>query len=136
MPRTPGTVVAHFTIGEPRRAQDVRAVGSTATISACIAAALSDVRTENAPDVGDVDVTGSNPLSGKHHRLESRSAHFVDRQRGDVVGKTTAQSRLTCRRLAEARRHDVPHDAFVNARRVDSRTGNRLADNQSAELSC
>jgi hypothetical protein len=56
-PRTPGTVVAHFTIGETRRAQDVRAVGSTATIGACIAAALGDVRTENAPDVGDVEVT-------------------------------------------------------------------------------
>jgi hypothetical protein len=57
IPPTSGTVVAHFTIGETRRAQDVHAVGSTAAIDACIGAALRDVRTENAPDVGDVEVT-------------------------------------------------------------------------------
>jgi hypothetical protein len=57
MPRAPGTVVARFTISETRRAQGVRAVGSTATTSACVGAALRDVRTDNAPDIGDVEVT-------------------------------------------------------------------------------
>jgi len=52
-----GTVVAQLTIGEARRALDVRAVGSTPAASACIAAALAEVRTEAAPDVGDVKVT-------------------------------------------------------------------------------
>jgi serine/threonine-protein kinase len=42
---------ASFTIGEARRATDIRAA------SPCIAAALAQVRTEEAPDVGDVTVS-------------------------------------------------------------------------------
>ena len=56
-PESPGTMVAHFTIGEARRAQGVRATGPAARTNACVVAALSDVRTEAAPDVGDVEVT-------------------------------------------------------------------------------
>jgi len=56
-PAGPGTLVATFTIGEGRRAQGVRAAGPAARTNACIVAALSDVRTEAAPDVGDVEVT-------------------------------------------------------------------------------
>ena len=54
---SPETVIAHFTIGEARRAQGVRATGSTAETNACIISAFSDVRTEAAPDVGNVQVT-------------------------------------------------------------------------------
>jgi hypothetical protein len=57
MPAAPQTVIAHFTIGETRRAQEVRASGATPETNACISAALGDVRTEEAPDVGDVEVT-------------------------------------------------------------------------------
>ncbi|HEY0992868.1 MAG TPA: hypothetical protein VGD80_37700, partial [Kofleriaceae bacterium] len=57
VPAAPAVVVARFTIGEARRARDVRAAGPTAEINACIAAAFGDVRTEAAPDVGDVEVT-------------------------------------------------------------------------------
>jgi hypothetical protein len=53
----PGTVVAHFTIGDTRRARGVHAAGSTAATTACIASAITGVRTEAAPDVGEVDVT-------------------------------------------------------------------------------
>jgi len=56
-PESPGTMVAHFTIGEARRAQGVRATGPAARTNACVTAALADVRTEAAPDVGDVEVT-------------------------------------------------------------------------------
>jgi len=56
-PEAPGTMVAHFTIGEARHAQGVRATGPAARTNACVVAALSDVRTEAAPDVGDVQVT-------------------------------------------------------------------------------
>jgi hypothetical protein len=57
VPAAPATVVARFTIGEARRARDVRAAGPTAEINACVASAFGDVRTEAAPDVGDVQVT-------------------------------------------------------------------------------
>ncbi len=56
-PESPGTMVATFTIGEARRAQGVRATGPAARTNACVVAALSDVRTEAAPDIGDVEVT-------------------------------------------------------------------------------
>jgi eukaryotic-like serine/threonine-protein kinase len=56
-PGSPGTVVARFTIGEARRARDVRAVGPAAQTNACVVAAFTEVRTEAAPDVGDVQVT-------------------------------------------------------------------------------
>ena len=56
-PEAPGTMVAHFTIGEARRARAVRATGPAAHTNACVATALSDVRTEAAPDVGDAEVT-------------------------------------------------------------------------------
>jgi serine/threonine protein kinase len=57
IPASPQNVVAHFTIGEARRARDVRARGATAGINACIVSAFGDVRTEAAPDIGDVEVT-------------------------------------------------------------------------------
>jgi len=56
-PGSPGTVIAHFKIGEARRAQAVTATGASDDVNGCVAAALSDVRTEAQPDVGDVDVT-------------------------------------------------------------------------------
>ncbi|HEY0479023.1 MAG TPA: serine/threonine-protein kinase [Kofleriaceae bacterium] len=56
-PALPTAVVAHFRIGEARRAQGVTAAGASDQINGCIAAALADVRTEAAPDVGDVEVT-------------------------------------------------------------------------------
>jgi hypothetical protein len=57
MPIAPQTVVAQFSIGETRRARDVRAAGPTATTNACLVSAFGYVRTEAAPDVGDVEVT-------------------------------------------------------------------------------
>jgi len=57
LPPAPETVVARFTIGETRRAQDVRTTGPTPATNACLNAALGEVRTEEAPDVGDVQVT-------------------------------------------------------------------------------
>jgi serine/threonine-protein kinase len=57
VPPAPQTVIARFTIGETRRAQDVRTTGSTPATNACLTAALAEVRTEQAPDVGDVQVT-------------------------------------------------------------------------------
>jgi eukaryotic-like serine/threonine-protein kinase len=56
-PAFPEAVVARFTIGEARRARAVRVAGPTAETNACISAAFTDVRTEAAPDVGDVEVT-------------------------------------------------------------------------------
>ena len=56
-PASPQTVVAHFTIGEARRARDVRARGADTGTNACIVSAFGDVRTEAAPDIGDVEVT-------------------------------------------------------------------------------
>jgi serine/threonine protein kinase len=65
MPAAPGTVVAHFTIGEARRARDVRAAGPAPATNACVEAAFADVRTEAAPDVGDVEVTVRIAFVGK-----------------------------------------------------------------------
>ena len=48
-------VVAQLTIGESRRAENVHASGGGA--ASCVGAALAAVRTESAPDVGEVDVT-------------------------------------------------------------------------------
>jgi hypothetical protein len=56
-PASPAIVVAHFRIGEARRAQAVTAAGAAGDVTRCIANALAEVRTEQAPDVGDVDVT-------------------------------------------------------------------------------
>jgi eukaryotic-like serine/threonine-protein kinase len=53
----PEIVIARFTIGETRRARDVRATGAARSTNACVEAAFADVRTEAAPDVGDVQVT-------------------------------------------------------------------------------
>ncbi|MDB4954248.1 MAG: serine/threonine protein kinase [Myxococcales bacterium] len=54
MPKQPEHITARLTIGESRRAQGVGASGGSA--SGCVAAALAAVRTESAPDVGDVTV--------------------------------------------------------------------------------
>ncbi len=54
-PAAAQNVVAQLTIGEDRRAEGVRASGGTA--ASCVSSALSSVRTESAPDVGEVEVT-------------------------------------------------------------------------------
>jgi len=57
VPGSPETVVARFTIGEAKHAKDVSAAGPSAQTNACVVGAFTDVRTEAAPDVGDVQVT-------------------------------------------------------------------------------
>jgi len=54
-PAAAQNVVAQLTIGENRRAEDVHASGGTA--ASCVSSALAGVRTESAPDVGEVEVT-------------------------------------------------------------------------------
>ncbi|MBL0219668.1 MAG: serine/threonine protein kinase [Myxococcales bacterium] len=53
---SPHTVRMQFTIDESRRAHGVRGSGSTQASVACLASALGGVRTEAAPDTGDVEV--------------------------------------------------------------------------------
>lgn len=48
------TVAVQLTIGESRRAEDVHGSGGTA--AGCVSSALGAVRTESAPDVGEVEV--------------------------------------------------------------------------------
>jgi hypothetical protein len=54
-PAAAQNVVAELTIGENRRAEGVRASGGSA--ANCVSSALASVRTESAPDVGEVEVT-------------------------------------------------------------------------------
>ena len=54
-PTSAQQITAQLTIGEARRAENVRASGGAA--STCVAAALAALRTEAAPDVGDVEVS-------------------------------------------------------------------------------
>jgi hypothetical protein len=56
-PGDPATVTARFSIGEHRRAEQVSTTGAIAATNACVAAAIAGLRTETAPDVGDVSVT-------------------------------------------------------------------------------
>jgi hypothetical protein len=53
----PVTALVHFTIDESRRARDVRGSGAPASVIGCVAAVLGRMRTDSAPDVGDVQVT-------------------------------------------------------------------------------
>jgi hypothetical protein len=54
-PAAAQNVVVDLTIGENRRAENVHASGGTA--ASCVSTALAAVRTESAPDVGEVEVT-------------------------------------------------------------------------------
>jgi hypothetical protein len=54
MPPAAQNISAQLTIGESRRAEGVHASGGTA--AACVTTALAAVRTETAPDVGEVEV--------------------------------------------------------------------------------
>jgi hypothetical protein len=54
IPPAAQSITARLTIGESRRAEAVHASGGTA--AECVTAALSAVRTESAPDVGEVEV--------------------------------------------------------------------------------
>jgi serine/threonine-protein kinase len=51
----PQVIEAHFSIGESRKAVGTRANGGSA--AACVIAAISNIRTEVAPDVGDAMVS-------------------------------------------------------------------------------
>ncbi len=83
---------------------------------------------------GNIDVSGRDPLNAEHHRPETRSAHHVDGERRDTVGKAAAERRLPRGILANSRGHDVAHDAFVDDRRIDAGAAHRLRDDQRAEL--
>ena len=68
------------------------------------------------------------PCAASITALRPGAADLVDGQRGDVIAEAASQRRLPRRRLAEPRRDDVAHDAFVHgvgsmpARRTASRT--------------
>jgi serine/threonine protein kinase len=51
-----GVVDVKFSIGESRRATRTNANGISAGVAGCVASAIGAVRTETAPDVGDVQV--------------------------------------------------------------------------------
>ena len=52
----PGVVNVKFSIGEARRATGTSASGISPGVAGCVAAAIGALRTESAPDVGDVQV--------------------------------------------------------------------------------
>jgi len=52
----PGTLDVRFSIGESRRASAAAATGMPATTAGCVVAAIAGLRTESAPDVGEVAV--------------------------------------------------------------------------------
>ena len=54
-PSSPQNIQVHFAIGESRRATNVQASGVAPT-SGCVGSAFSGMRSEAAPDVGDVEV--------------------------------------------------------------------------------
>ena len=83
---------------------------------------------------GDVDVAGLDALLREHHGLEARAAHLVDGERGDVIGEAALERRLPRRRLADAARDDVAHDAFVDDGGIDARARHRFAHDHGAEL--
>ena len=83
---------------------------------------------------GDVDVAGLNALVGEHDGLETRAAHLVDGERGDVIGEPALERRLPGRRLAGAGRDDVAHDAFVDRGGIDACPPDCFADDHRAEL--
>ena len=56
-PDQPQSLVVELSVGEARKAENVRASGGAAATDSCVAAAFSSIRTESAPDVGDATVT-------------------------------------------------------------------------------
>jgi hypothetical protein len=88
----------------------------------------------HAPCDRNLDVTRRNALSGKHHRLQARPADFVDGQRANVLGEPAPKRSLACRRLTEACRHDVAHDAFLHGRGIDPRAAHGFAYDERAKL--
>ena len=83
---------------------------------------------------GDLDIARRDGLLREHHSLQPGAAHLVDGQRRDVVGKAAAQRGLSGRRLADAGRDDVAHDAFLDARRVDAGAAHRFANHEGAKV--
>ena len=79
-------------------------------------------------------VAGGDPLRRQHHGLEPRPADLVDGQRRHAVGQPSAQRGLSRRRLAEAGRDDVAHDAFLDDRRVDAGAAHGLAHDHRPQL--
>jgi serine/threonine-protein kinase len=51
------TLAISFSIGNTRRASEVQAVGVWSPLARCVGAAIGQLRTETAPDVGDASVT-------------------------------------------------------------------------------
>ena len=82
----------------------------------------------------DVDVASRDALSREHDGFQSRPAHLVDRQRGNMVGEAAVERRLARRILSVAGLDDVAHDALVDRRGIDSRPPNRFAHDLRAEL--
>jgi len=81
----------------------------------------------------DLVVAGLDGLGREHHRLETRAAHLVDRQRGNLTRQARMNGGLARRRLPRAALHHVPHDHFVDVFRVHARALDRFADGDCAE---
>ncbi len=82
----------------------------------------------------NLDITNGDTLRCQHDGLETRTAHLVDGERGDMVAEPAAESRLPRRRLTETGPDDIAHDALVNARWVDSGPSHGLADHERTQV--
>src|SRR5262245_34268769 len=81
-----------------------------------------------------LSVADANRLGGEHHRLETRTADLVDRQRRDVVREAASKRRLSSRRLPESRGHNVAHDAFLDDGRIDASPSHGFGYDHRAKL--
>ena len=83
---------------------------------------------------GDLDVTGGDALRREHHGLESRAADLVDCHGGHPIVQAAVEGRLPGGILTVAGLEHVAHDALVDEGRIDAGTGDRLTNDQGAEL--
>src|SRR5262249_41149891 len=83
---------------------------------------------DSMPPATAIAARGGYPL------FKAGTAALVGGQRREVTRQAAVERRLPCRVLAEPRRDDVAHDAFVDDVRVDARALDGVRDDQRAEL--
>jgi hypothetical protein len=89
---------------------------------------------DSMPRHRDVDIACRDALRRQHDGLQARSADFIDRERGDVIGEPAVEGGLARGILAEARGYDVAHDALVHDRGIDARAADGFGHDERAEL--
>ncbi len=79
-------------------------------------------------------ILGFKRIRGKHHGLQAAAARLINRQPADAIRESRAEPNLTRHRLSRSGGHHLPHNHFIDQRRINPAALNSGLHSEAAKL--